>query len=1409
MTGKFKIVAFLFLLVGMKAVAQPDFPLQINQQLNNYLINNLQEKIYVQTNSNEYVPGDTIWFKASLVNAITHTPAGAEKLIYVDLVAPDNKIACHQVFYVFNGFSAGCLPVYNSLDYGTYKLVAYTNYMKNYSSGFFFQKNIDILQTNNDQIYWEFNPLIRSHNFGDSVSVTMQAVKNDGREINSDVNVRVQLAGGAVLGETCHISGNSGRFNFFIPDSLRLPEVLLTLNFPYEKNSKASYKIKLSDVKPDLQFLPESGNLISGTDNLVAFKCIDKNGAPLEIYGRVYDRDHQFVTNFQAAYRGMGTLHFIPSFQSGYTAEVKLGNKIVNYQLPAVRNPGYGIHFVKEKQDSLVFMLLQSEKTKTDFTFMGHTRGLVKYLASGYLDTAQLLISIPKAMFTSGIAVFTLFVNNYPQAERLVYIKNNDQLTISIDQDKQEYEKRDRVGLSVTVTDDQGMPVKGSFSLNAYDTEKEQSLNPLENIQDYLLFTSDLQGTIFPDIGLFDQTDSCYDNHVDLVMLTNGWRRFFWPDVFDNQEKEKQYTIEKGLRLKGEVRRMINQKPVPKNFEVSLVFRTKQSVFIEEAKTDEFGRFEIGLPEFIDSARVVIQTKNRLNQQNDYLINLQSNIETKRLNALSFDKVSTKPVDLVIPAYLGFKQQKSLKISALHNNLKERVDNYYFPGKDTFLIEEVEVKSDFLSQRDSMIYQTGDPDVVIGSTQLKKMVEEKAWYNNLWDLLQDQVPGLYISQQPYNSSLAKKYNLVITSSYDNSGLDSDETTNFENRAVYFRVKDNPDGQLYIIVDGDFLTNNGSVKLYDFLTYMNPTEIESINFIAKPKHYENAEFINRSDNSNGFSLRILEQMEQDNQLSENIFDKLQANRDLMDGLAKSTSPPSFLFITTQSKKGIFYKRSKGIASLYLNGFSKYREFYSLKYQDKENSDNKIPDFRKTIAWDPNIVTDSTGKASVSFYTSDSNNPVAIQIQGLSVDGKTGTTFFNLNGGKKPADRQVDPEILSGKKELLSDTADYSDFHLIKGIVTHHGVPLSFVDIVQTEPYYHVSANNQGEFLIDEDRLSNHSQVIVSCPGFVDQEISEAALSSGNLRIELVKASVSAASAMRDAEDIVKKAIKSSRKYYASEKVYQGYFRETISVGTSCYGIHESVFNYTNKGWAGYPESLLFETEKFKNMEDKNGHKLLILKPNHRSKFYPLNTDVLSMTPEFWDMQTLKEFDFVFAGEVKFSDQLCYKIRFAPKENIIFPLQKGVMYIEKESFALRSVQWEISPETRQYLGYTVYLQSNPIDYHLSVQHTYYEASYAFRNNQLILQSTKDRIEVLVNQTDVLKFDCELSVTGENRKSFKEIENSTFDSLIDEGKGTHFIVKDAEYIISSWINRGIIKPETNLIHDAKYMHDITFYR
>jgi hypothetical protein len=69
-----------------------------------------------------------------------------------------------------------------------------------------------------------------------------------------------------------------------------------------------------------------------------------------------------------------------------------------------------------------------------------------------------------------------------------------------------------------------------------------------------------------------------------------------------------------------------------------------------------------------------------------------------------------------------------------------------------------------------------------------------------------------------------------------------------------------------------------------------------------------------------------------------------------------------------------------------GFYKDQNFYQPPYDSYAVREAGFTDNRATIYWNGEVVTDSTGKASVSFYTADLKNDYIVTVQGISEKGE---------------------------------------------------------------------------------------------------------------------------------------------------------------------------------------------------------------------------------------------------------------------------------------------------------------------------------------------------------------------------------------------------------------------------------------
>jgi len=141
----FTWVQILFL-TCLSASGQGD-PFAIPEKFDNYRQHVLQEKIFVHTDKPVYFAGEIMWFKIYDVDATTHKPLDISKVAYAEILDPENKPVLQAKIGLKNGSGSGSFYVPFTIHSGSYKFRTYTNWMKNTSPDFFFEKALKILNT--------------------------------------------------------------------------------------------------------------------------------------------------------------------------------------------------------------------------------------------------------------------------------------------------------------------------------------------------------------------------------------------------------------------------------------------------------------------------------------------------------------------------------------------------------------------------------------------------------------------------------------------------------------------------------------------------------------------------------------------------------------------------------------------------------------------------------------------------------------------------------------------------------------------------------------------------------------------------------------------------------------------------------------------------------------------------------------------------------------------------------------------------------------------------------------------------------------------------------------------------------------------------------------------------------------
>ena len=110
------------------------------------------EKVYLHLDKPFYAAGETIWFSVYLVRASTHLLTPSSAVLYVELMEPEGRIALKKRVYLKEGQGRAQMEIPADWAEGTYQLLAYTNWMRNFDHGQFFSRKINIYRSGRSEI---------------------------------------------------------------------------------------------------------------------------------------------------------------------------------------------------------------------------------------------------------------------------------------------------------------------------------------------------------------------------------------------------------------------------------------------------------------------------------------------------------------------------------------------------------------------------------------------------------------------------------------------------------------------------------------------------------------------------------------------------------------------------------------------------------------------------------------------------------------------------------------------------------------------------------------------------------------------------------------------------------------------------------------------------------------------------------------------------------------------------------------------------------------------------------------------------------------------------------------------------------------------------------------------------------
>jgi hypothetical protein len=882
------------------------------------------EKVYLHLDKSYYLPGDTIWFKAYTVIGEKHQLSALSKVLYCELINNRDSVINREVLRLKTGMAWSDFYLPRSLKPGSYHIRAYTNWMRNAGTEYFYDQKIRI--------------------------GGMQALLNSAKQV--------------------------------------------------------------LQTKPDIQFFPEGGELVEGIRSRIAVKSVGVNGLGRDITGVITDNEGNEVATFATRHLGMGVFALMPQAGKTYRAKITCADSSkYTIDLPKARDEGFTLAINNRGADSIYVKVAANDKLfqaeqNAVFYLIAQSGGKIYYTAQSKLAGPVFTTLISKSRFPSGIVQFTLFSQNgEPLSERVIFIQNNDGLKVELSSSSNTYSTRQKVKIDISTIIGNTKAATGGFSV-AVVNESRVPLdeNSESTILNNLLLTSDIKGYIEQPNYYFTNINDQTRADLELLMLTQGYRRFDWKRILNKTDLPDIYQPEKSLELAGSIKTP-GGKPVPNGKITLLATREK---FIADTAADQNGNFLFKDVELPDTAKIVLRARKQNNGSN----------------------VSIYVKQQGFPAVIKDKTMGTDTTIKLSSEMLKNVAKY----REQLRLDSIE-RGRELSGVTIMAKKLAKPDIYNGyGTDLERSVDMKRVgdYPSIFEAIKALVPGFRVAKIKIVIDGLELDDSSIASTYS---ADEIQSIRVVDEGGYDRIHGGNDKPGYIILTtkrfaGTDTTILKEIKIVAKKSIKKPEIVNSSNLNGAG----NADQVIMGDKMEGcvtlsdclqgkvfgvtfrngtpYSIRAQGRLSgslpmviiiDGSQLDGSALNDLNANdvysiEVLRSGaylaVYGSNAPGGALVITTRRGGDPNYVTSitpSGLITYPFKGYTRVRRFYSPKYEGPK-TDTQAPDLRSTIYWNPLVITDNNGQASFEYYNADTKGTYRVVVEGIDDNGNLGRQVY---------------------------------------------------------------------------------------------------------------------------------------------------------------------------------------------------------------------------------------------------------------------------------------------------------------------------------------------------------------------------------------------------------------------------------
>lgn len=485
-----------------------------------------QEKVYVHMDNTGYFLGDTIWFAAYTRRTNDDQPSRISKVLYAELWNHDGYLVERKLVEMKDGRGSGFFALPDTLYSGYFELRAYTRWQLNWGQ----TEHYHAWHTE----YMFYNKAMAKDFFRDyeklysRVFPVYDKPKQEG-DFYKDMTFRP--------------------LRRYFKSAPKEPELRLSL-FPEGGNLVAGVPCRVA-----FEAATSEGEVKEGTLTLIVKKEKAVSEKTKKGKGRTTEtiKDKELLS-VRTENRGRGTFTFTPQVGGKYKAVFTPDEQPKNAKKPLTVSQD-----IKDIKAEGVALQVHRDTTSGDWYFDIAAAGQaaqtplgITVMNEGKLvhfeeirdkrleirnerleikDEPSLTTHLTFHISTPGVHQVTVFDSiGHIYADRLFFVTTPEltQPTLQFTGQKEQYEPFEAIDFDVTSA--HLMPEQ-TVSLTVRDAVHADNTFDSGNIMTEMLLASEIKGFVPQPDYFFERDDEEHRRALDLLMMTQGWRRFNWQEI--------------------------------------------------------------------------------------------------------------------------------------------------------------------------------------------------------------------------------------------------------------------------------------------------------------------------------------------------------------------------------------------------------------------------------------------------------------------------------------------------------------------------------------------------------------------------------------------------------------------------------------------------------------------------------------------------------------------------------------------------------------------------------------------------------------------------------------------------------------------------------------------------------------